>query len=702
VTALFGFQRRLPILFQAEIAECGLACLAMIGQYHGRELEVRELRTRFAGALNGTSVRSLVDIGAQLQLRCRALRLELADLDSLDLPAILHWDMDHFVVLSRLRRRRAVIHDPAAGVREYTLKELGNHFSGVALQCAPTKEFSARRSGRHLRLGELVSRGPEFRRGVGQILALSLLLQVLILLAPLYLQLVIDQGITRGDGDLIFLLALLFVFLIVGRALVSYSRGLLTLSFTNRLGFQLVTDTFRHLLRLPLSFFERRERGDVVSRFSALENIKQIVTQELVTALVDGLFSLLTLLILFLYSPQLALVVLFATAAYCTLRLATIGGEKARRQETVVNNAAQQSRFMENIRAVSTIKTNGLEAEREEDWSNRYTRYLNSGFDLGNYQLLLSTWQGLLFGLENIATVYLGAMAVTANQLTLGQLMSFLFLKQHFVAAVTTLLTKLGEIRLMRLELERVAEIRLAKPAPHSDTQTLRSPVLEGDIGVEGLVFRFKGAPAPIFSDVNFCLRAGTVTVLTGPSGCGKTTLLKVLLGLERAGAGSMTVDGCRRAVGLMPFADQISTVLHGDGLLAGDLRFNIDLGRDAGDERRLWRACERAGLCPMVQMLPLGFATRIGELGSMLSAGQVRRVLLARAFYRLPRLLLLDETLTHLGRGAAAEVIATIRAAGITALIISHDPEVLGAADQVVMLGAGVSDPVMAAGAPR
>lgn len=689
MSARLGLQQ-LPMLFQSEIGECGLACLAMIGHYHGKQLEVRELRSRFAGSLSGASVRSLVDIAARLQLRCQALRLEPNDLGSLVLPAILHWDLDHFVVLKKLGRCRAVIHDPAAGVREYTLSELGNHFSGVALQCAPVKGFQKHAPARRLTLRELISAGPDFRHGIAQILLLSLLLQMLTLLAPLYLQLVIDQGITRGDTDLLFLLALLFVFLIFGRTLVAYSRGLLTLSFTNRIGFQLVTDTFRHLLRLPLAFFERREIGDVVSRFSALENIKQIITQELVTAVVDGVFSLLTLVILFLYSPTLALVVLIATGAYSGLRLVTLGGEKARRQETVINNAAQQSRFMENVRAISTIKTNGIESEREADWSDRYTRYLNAGFRLGNYQLALTSWQGLFFGLENIATVYLGALAVTTNQLTLGQFMSFLFLKQHFVTSVTALLPKLGEIRLMRLELERVADIRLAPPEMLAHAESLESPVLCGDIEVERLSFSYKGASEPLFKDLTLCLPAGRVTVITGPSGCGKTTLLKVLLGLEPADAGGMIVDGQRRgAFGLAPFAEQISTVLHGEGLLAGDLAFNVTLGADGGNEKRLRRACERAGLSPVIATLPLGFATRIGELGSMLSAGQVRRVLLARAFYRLPRLLLLDETLTHLGRGAAVAIIDTIRAAGITALVVSHDAEVIAAADQLFTLNA-------------
>ncbi len=685
---LFRRQQQLSMVYQSEINECGLACLTMVSNYHGNMVELSALRTRMGQSLGGASIRLLAHCAKQLQLHSRALQLELDELRQLERPAILHWDMDHFVVLQQVARNYIQIHDPAVGVRRYSWSELDRHFSGVALELQPEKDFQPTLAAPRLHLRELLRPGQGLTRAVLQIAGMSLLVQLLALVSPLYLQLVIDQGIGKGDMQLVFGLALIFVLLVGIRILIAYARALLTMGCTNKLGFQLVSDTFHYLLRLPLSFFEKRELGDITSRFGALENIKQIVTQEMVTGVIDGLFSLVTLALLFLYSPAMAGLVLIAVLFFVGVRLLTLATERDRRQEVVVLGAGQQSRFMENVRSIRTIKINNIESDRMADWEQRYANYVNAGFHLGRFQQQVATWQSLIVGLENIAVIYMGSMLVFQNQLTLGQFMSFILLKQHFISSVSALMPKFSEIRLMQLELDRVADIRQQRVADDVSAHALWQPSLRSPLVITDLCFRYTAAQAPLIADLSLTVAPGSLCVVTGPSGCGKTTLLKILLGLESASGGKIRLGEQEFLAGeQQALRGAYSAVLHDEGLLSGDLAYNVNLGIEPNDSERLQSACEQAGLDAIVAALPMGFATRIGELGNRLSAGQVKRVLLARAFYRQPELLLLDETLTHLASDDVQRVLTVIREAGITAIITSHDRAVIERADQVVTL---------------
>lgn len=683
--------QRLPMILQREASECGLACLAMVANFHGKLFGLQTLREVTGLSARGASVRDLVSAGNRLQLRGRALQLDLEDLRQLSLPAVLHWDRDHFVILKRAGRRSVVIHDPAVGVKRYHSAELHRHFTGVAIEFSPQADFRTGRDAEaaHLTFRQLFRIGQGLGSALTTVFVLSVLIQVLALLAPLYLQLVIDQGIIKGDMALITMLALMFGVLMLGRTLLTHLRGLLLLGATNRLGFQLVSDCFHHLLRLPLSFFERRELGDVVSRFGALDNIKQLLTREVVTVIVDGAFSLLTLALLFFYAPLLAWISLAAMSIHTLVRIATLALEKQKRLDTVELQARQQTRFMENVRGIATVKINGMEEEREADWLDRYGQYVNSAFRLGGLQLRMASVEAVVLGTESILVILLGSKLVYSGVLTLGQLMSFIFLKQHFINSILAMVPKLAELRLMRLEMERVADIRLARPEVGLEQPSLFNPVVQGEIVFRGLSFSYPGARSTVLNGLSATVESGRITAIEGPSGSGKSTLLKLILGLEEATTGSLTIDGwshhqrCPRR-----FREQVSAVLHNEGLLSGTLAFNINLGSDPGNESRLRLACEQAGISALVDSLPMGLATRVGELGSQFSAGQVRRILLARAFYRRPRLLILDETLTHLGQQASSELLTVIRSFQITTLVVSHDPRVIASADAVLRIG--------------
>ena len=686
---LFRPRGRPSMVFQAERNECGIACLCMLAPVHGISLELRELRSATLGSGLPITILQLLELARSTGLHGRAYKLELDEIDSLATPAILHWDLDHYVLLTKVRPRNVCIHDPAVGVREYSRTELGNHFTGVALTFSAAHRINHKQPRKVLHLGDLLGDLSVYWMSLLQMFSLTLLLQVLTILSPLYLQLVIDQGISRGDSELVALVAVLFTGFILARTLVGYLRGIMVMQFSNQLGFQLLGNAFRHLLGLPLGFFERREMGDIVSRFGSLENVKQMVSQDMITIVVDGLFSVLTLALLYLYSPLLASVSACMLLLVSLLRLFAIRGEMVRRQESIVASARQQSVFMENIRSIGVTKTYDLQAIQIPDWENKYCQSVNAGYQLGLFQHRLGSVQGLLYGLENILVIYFGAILIQETRLTLGQLLGFIFLKQHFANSITAMFPKLAELKMLGLELERVADILLTDSEQANSFNNLYRPEITGQLQLQNISFSFPGRNSALFSDVSCHIAAGSVLALSGASGVGKTTLVKILAGMEKKYSGTLLLDGQEISERNISFyRAKLSAVMHNDKLIVGDLAFNIHLEEEAHNIDRLHQACQRAQVFDVINGLPQGFATPVGEMGEMLSAGQVQRVLIARALYREPKLLLLDETLSHLSDRMALEILGSIRQLGVTVVLVSHNERLLAAADQCLVLG--------------
>ncbi len=685
---LFGARNSLPMMFQSEVAECGLACLAMLSSYYGRYSDLRSLRERLCLPARGASVKQLLRAGERLDLQGRPLKLGLEDIGRLTLPAVLHWDTDHFVVLRRVNRRSIVIHDPAVGIRKYSLAELDCHFTGIAIEFSPAVTFTKEAAAKEYSVRQLFSVTPSFRSAFYQVFVLSLLLQLLSLIFPLYLQLVIDQGLSKGDRDIILLVALLFSLVILAKASVSYFRGVVLLQFSSQLGFQLVSNTFAHLLRLPLPYFERREMGDIVSRFSSIDNIKQLVTQEMITVIVDGVFSILTFFLLFLYSPLLAFVALFFVLVLTSIRILTIPIERTCRQEVLQTGAKQQTRFMENVRCIAVTKNYGIEADRLSEWQNYYAYFVNAGYRLGHLQLRVGSLHNLLFGLDHVATIYLGSAAIFGGQLTIGQLMSFVFLKQHFAGSIAAMLPKIAEIRLLRLELDRVSDITFAEAEPDYQVSSLLDRKLRGAIATNKLGFSYMPEQSKLFQGLCLAIEPGEFLAVSGNSGCGKSTLLKLLLGLCSPTQGKIAIDGLSISeIGVQNYRSQVAAVLHGDSLLAGSLAYNVNLGRGSFDLERLESACRETLILDDIRSLPMGFNTQVGEMGVALSAGQIQRILLARALYRSPRLVILDEALSHLDTEAARQIISNIRRQQITLVLVSHNSDIVELADYSLQL---------------
>lgn len=688
IPGLFARRHNLPLILQAERAECGLACIAMVAAYFGCKTDLNTLRRDFPVSGRGANLTDVMTTAQSLQLTARPLKLELEDLQQLQLPAVLHWDMTHFVVLKSVNRKGIVIHDPAAGSRRYTWAECSRHFTGVALELMPGQAFSLQSRALRSQLTDLFRTYPGFYLAIGQLFILSLFLQLASVGSAFYMQLVIDEGLAKQDHDIIAVLAIGFFMLALTNVAMTFARSTVQLYFSNQLGFQMAGNVFQHLLSLPVDYFAKRHVGDLVSRFGSIREIRRIITEDLVTVVLDGIFALITLAVMFYFSVVLAAVVLGFVCLLTVLKLAMIPRVQAMQEQIIVAEAKTSTGLMENMRTIEIIKFYCRELQRLTLWRNLYAEQINTQVALTRLTINLEAIYGLLFALENILVIYLAAQLVLQGEITLGFLTAFIALKGNFSTSIRSFVEKLVQIRLVTLQLERVSDITCAE----KELETLQLPVirrpLSGDLQLKNVSYAYPGADETILRDINVDIHAGELIAIVGPSGSGKSTLMKLMAGLLPASSGSVSVsDNDIRHLGLRQYRDGCAGVLQGDQLLSGTIIDNITLFDDDVDYARLAQVAGMAQIDDFVSRLPMGFNSLIGDMGSIMSAGQGQRILLARAFYKQAKFLFLDEATANLDPDTEAKILRQLRELDATVVFVTHRPAPLEMADRVINL---------------
>jgi ATP-binding cassette, subfamily B, bacterial CvaB/MchF/RaxB len=678
-----------PVI-QTEAAECGLACVAMVCRHHGRRVDLRELRQTFRLSLKGTTLPHVMQAASRLGLQSRPLRLELEQLARLKLPCILHWDLKHFVVLARAGRRRITVLDPAFGKRNLRYAEASRHFTGVALELTPTADFRPRQAAPSISLRQLTGSITGLWRALALVLALSLTLQVFVLIGPFFLQWIVDQVLVSADRDLLTVLASGFALVLLLRTATELLRGWAIIYLSTRLAQQWTGNVFCHLLKLPLDFFGKRHLGDVVSRMESVRSIQRTLTTSFVEALIDGLMATVTLAMMVIYSWKLALVTLLAVSAYLALRAICFQSVREGTEQQLVAGAHQQTNLIETIRGMQTIKVAGVERQRESAFANLVNELLNRDVWLSKFSLGFSSASTLIFGTERIAVICLGALLVLENAFSVGMLIAYLAYKDQFAGRIGALIDKWIELRMLRLHCERLADIVLTPPeAAVPETRGPLRPA--GSIEVRKLSFRYADGEPWVLQDLSFTVRDGEAVAIAGASGCGKTTLVKLLLGLLQPTSGSISIGGCGLAkLGMQNYRAFVGAVMQDDQLFAGSVADNIALGGDGYDLERVEAAAHLAAVHEEIAAMPMGYQSLIGDMGTTLSGGQKQRVILARALYRKPRILFLDEATSHLDVARERAVNNAIRTLDLTRVIVAHRPETIASADRVLLLKDG------------
>lgn len=687
----FRFGQALPVMLQSEAAECGIACLAMVANYHGVRVDMPAMRGKYATSMRGSTLRQLIEIGDQMKMVARPLKLDLDHLKQLQCPCILHWDMNHFVVLKEMSGKTAIIHDPAVGLRSVSMKDMGEHFSGIALELRPSVHFEKIAARPKFSLRSLIGRVDGLKRGFAQVLTLGIVLEIIAIASPFYVQLVVDHVLVTGNRNLLKVLAGGFGLLVVFRSAVSLTRSWVITALSTDLNYQWLCHVFSHLIKLPQEYFEKRHIGDIVSRFDSVTAIQRTLTTGFVQTVVDGLLVIGTLAMMLLYSPVLAAIAGLAALCYGLTRTTVDRALQDAMAEQLNHTAKQQTHFLETVRGIQSIRLFGRSSERRSGWLNMLADQFNADVKVRRIGIWYETANILLFGAVRVIVVLFAAQAVIDREFSAGMLFAFLSYHDQFSQRSAALIDKISEIRTLRVHADRVADIVLTEVEEPLSMAAFAPAGGTGELQVHKVSFRYSAQDALVIDDADFTVNAGECIALTGPSGCGKTTLAKLILGLHAPTAGQIVFNGQDiRALGLGQFRRMVATVMQDDTLFTGSVADNICFFDPHPDRQLVISSAQQAAIHDAITKLPMGYDSLIGENGAGLSGGQKQRLLLARALYAQPKILLLDEATSHLDLHNEREVNRAVRALRLTRIIIAHRPETIAMADRVIVIEKG------------
>jgi ATP-binding cassette, subfamily B, bacterial CvaB/MchF/RaxB len=710
----FSWSRRLPLVLQTEAAECGLACLAMVAGWHGLRSDLHSLRGRFGISQRGITLAELVERAEALNFSCRPLRLEMEDLAKLECPCILHWDLDHFVVLKRVRAGRVEIHDPARGVRSMPLSEVGKHFTGVALELTPLQSFRPRDERNRVRLRDLVGRTTGLKPAIARIFVFALMMQVLALVLPFITQLVVDEVLVARDDNLLALVALVMVLIAATQATIGLVRDWAVMTLAATFNVQWTLNIFRHLVRLPIDWFEKRHIGDINAKVDAVKQIQRGLTTDVLELFLHSLIAVGSLAMMLLYSAKLTFAVLAVSLVYWTARWLWFSNLRQAAEEAWITGTRESSHFLETVRGILSLRVNGAVNRREVAWRNLVVDARNAQMGQKKWETAYQSMNALMTTLSMALVIWFGAGAVLAGQFSVGMLVAYLAWQASFTTNSVDVINKIFQFRMLVVYTERLADIVLTptedsarsgrSATAHAvndyggemglpEAEILRTVEQSGraPLEIKGLRFAYAEDAPALLQDVNLTLQAGEVLALVGGSGSGKTTLLKLILGIYRPQRGSIRIfdiDSSESRYAVL--RKKIGTVLQDDALFSGTILDNITLFAHDPDPERAAQCAQLAEIHRDVASMPMGYHTRVGEMGSSLSGGQRQRLLLARALYKQPYLLILDEATSHLDVLNEARVAATLRQLGLPILLIAHRPETVASADRVLELNGG------------
>jgi ATP-binding cassette subfamily B protein RaxB len=687
----FWRSNRLPVLLQTEAAECGLACVSMIASYWGHTIDIASMRRRFSVSLKGVTLKGLMAIAQGMSLSPRPLKLDMHDLGELKLPCVLHWNLNHFVVLKSVTSSHAVIHDPGVGERKLVLADFARHFTGIALELTPSEGFKKQKETQKFSMLSLMGRVIGLKHGLSQILLLGLALQVCLLVAPFYMQWIVDEALVASDRDLVTVLGLGFLALVIIQTSISAVRSWVTTVLSTSLNFQWFGNAFAHLLKLPLTYFANRHSGDIVSRFGSIQTIQRNVTTQFVEGIIDGVLLLGTLAMMLFYSVKLAGVAAITAFLYVLLRLAIFRPLRSATAEQIIHAAKQQTHFLESVRGVQSVRLFHRGEERRNGWMNILADQFNCDLHIARLSLSYQTANTLLFSGERVIVIWIAALAVIDNEFSVGMLYAFISYKDQFSQRFVSLVDKLFELRMMKLHGERLADILLTEPEEDAGEMEVDVDGIHPSIEVRKVSFRYADSEPWILKDLDLTIPAGQSIAITGPSGCGKTTLMKLLLGLMEPSQGEILVGGIKiQQLGVSNYRKLIGTVMQDDTLFSGSIGDNIAFFDPSPRQAEIETSAQLASVHADIMVMPMGYNTLVGDIGTGLSGGQKQRVLLARALYKNPKLLILDEATSHLDIHNEHAVNVAIKQLSLTRIIVAHRPETIAMAQRVIVLHQG------------
>lgn len=680
-------KKNVNLVMQTESAECALACLVMIINYYGDETDLASMRRRFDSSLKGMTLNTVIDIAQSLKLEARPLKAELEYLNSAEIPCILHWNMNHFVVLGGISKKGVLIYDPSTGKKLLKWAEVDEMFTGILLELKPADNFLINKKSRSISISSLTGHIRGIFSSSIQIIGLALCIEIITLLIPFQLQWTVDHVLPTSDEYALVIIAVGFLVAIIIQSGLSIARAWIISWLGASASAQWITNLFSHLLKLPLEYFEKRHMGDIVSRFSSVYIIQTTMTGGFIEAILDGFMGLLALFIIVFYSVKLTSLIIIFFSVYILLRWISYRYLWSINEEKLIYDARQQTELMESIRGVQAIKLANKISLRRNRLSNATYRAAKRSMSSQRIQQSFISLNHGLFGIQRTLLVAFGSYLVINGRFSTGMMIAFITYADQFANKIGNLIDKLVDFRMLKLHGERISDIALSSPDPNLHGN-YSGELPAAEISLKNISFRYSKNEPWVLHNLNLSVRPGESVAIVGPSGRGKSTLAKVMLGLLQPTEGKVCIGGIHiNEFGLDNYYKTVAAVMQDDTLFAGTIGENISFFDNSADIKRIIASAKIANIHEEISLMPMAYESLIGDMGSSLSGGQKQRILLARAVFTKPRILILDEATSHLDVKNEMCINACVKSMDITRIVFAHRTETIASADRVIEL---------------
>lgn len=684
--------RRVSVIHQMSAVECGAACLSMILTYYGRKTNVGDCRNQLDVGRDGLTALAIAKAARAHGLRVKAYSLNPQDFQFVQVPAIVHWNFNHFVVVEKWSAGKVVLVDPAIGRLSLTAEEFDAGFTGVVLMFEPGVHFEKttppKQSLWRRYLVKYVLNSPAL---LLQIIGATLLLQVLGLAFPIFTKVLVDYVLPFQVRGVLTICGLGMVLLVVAQAVTSYTRGALLLFIQTRLDSRMMLDFFEHLLSLPFKFFQQRSSGDLLMRLSSNVVIREVLTSQTLSIVLDGSLVLLYLVVILTQASSFGLIVLAIGAVQVCLLLATTRRVQTLMQSDLAAQSKSQSYLVEALTRIEAIKAAGAEERTLDRWSNLFFSQINVSLQRGHLSILIDTGMMSLRLLSPLVLVWFGAYRVLDGSMTLGTMLALNALAAAFLSPLSSLVSNGQRLQLVGSHLERVADVLEAEPEQVNNGEQHAQPALSGCIELNNVSFCYDVNAPEVLTNISLRIESGQKIAIVGRTGSGKSTLGKLLLGLYAPTAGRIMFDDVPlESMNCRDLRRQFGVVLQDSLLFSGSVRQNIAFNDAAVSLDQVKEAARLAVIDDEIEKMPMGYETLVSEGSGGLAGGQRQRLSLARALAHKPVILLLDEATSHLDAITERRVDQNLSRLSCTRIVIAHRLSTIVNADLIVVLDGG------------
>lgn len=686
--------RRYPALMQLSETDCGAACLSMILRYYGKHVSINRLRDLANVSREGSSLYSIAEAAETLGFQSRGVKVPYDRLEKAEFPAIAHWEGFHFVVLYEVKPDGVLFADPAIGLRKLSREEFEKSWTGYLLLLTPTPKIegiveSKTTSGRFLPLLK------PYRGLLVEIFLASFILQLFGLALPIFTQVIVDNVLVHKSTSMLNLLVVGMLLIALFQSTTNALRYYLLVHTTRRIDMQMVVDFYRHILSLPIRYFEERKVGDILKRFNENARIRDFLTGRALGVTLDCLMIFVYLALMFYYNVKLTLVALVFIPGYIALTLVVTPIFKRQYREAFRKAAAADSQVVESITGVGTVKATA--AERSIRWKleGLIVKSLNVQFRTALSGMATISIGNMVQMLSTIFLFWYGAHLVIDGELSVGQLVAFNVLVSNVTRPILSVVDLWREFQEINIAFERLNDVFDAKPEEDPDAESrTKMPRIRGRIKFDNVTFRYPTRPDKnALQNVNLEILPGQTVALVGRSGAGKTTFASMLLRLYQPDEGRIFIDGHDlRHVSISSLRSQVGVVPQDVFLFSGTIRENIAFGNTDAPLEQVVGAAMLAGAHEFISELPLGYETKIGERGQSLSGGQKQRIAIARALFKTPRILIFDEATSALDTESERAIQQNLDQIlkDRTTLIIAHRLSTVRNADVIIVMDRG------------